>query len=75
MSASLVTFHRVLIAAGIVFCLGYGAWEAYAWLAGGGGARLALATVFGLLAAALAIYLWNLERVLGPRGRGKDGAR
>jgi hypothetical protein len=73
MSPSLVAFHRVLIVAGILFCLSYGGWEAYAWLRGGGGGSLALATVFGLLAAGLAVYLWNLDRVLHPRGRGGDG--
>ena len=69
----LVGFHRLLIVAAIVFCLGYGVWEARAWLASGSGGSLAVATVFAVLAAALVIYLWNLDRVL--RSRSGPGER
>lgn len=67
-SLSLVTFHRLLITVAILFCLGYGGWEALAWLRGGSAVSLVLATVFALLAAILVLYLWNLDRVLRPRG-------
>lgn len=56
--SSLIPFHRVLISAGILFCAGFALWS---WLA----ASPTLAVVFAILAAALGIYLWNLNRILG----------
>ncbi|HUO99956.1 MAG TPA: hypothetical protein VM737_00285 [Gemmatimonadota bacterium] len=58
--SSLIPFHRVLISAGIVFCAGF---AVYAWVGG----QRPLAVVFAVLALALGIYLWNLNRVLGYR--------
>ena len=58
--SSLIGFHRVLISAGIVFCLGF---ATYAWYRG----QVTLAIVFGVLAVLLLVYLWNLSRVLGYR--------
>lgn len=58
--SSLIGFHRVLIAAGIVFCVGF---ATYAWYDG----HVTLAIVFGILAVLLVTYLWNLSRVLGYR--------
>lgn len=58
--SSLIGFHRVLISAGIVFCVGF---ATYAWYGG----QITLAIVFGVLAVLLVAYLWNLSRVLGYR--------
>lgn len=63
--SSLIQFHRVLIAAGIVFCAGFAAWTFVAAARDGGVERWLLGGVFVVLAAALAVYLWNLRRVLG----------
>lgn len=62
---SLLQFHRLLIACGILFCLGYAGWEVRALLQGGGFGSLALAMAFGVLAFVLAVYLWQLNRWLG----------
>jgi hypothetical protein len=64
---NLVTFHRVLISAGIVFCLGYGGWEFAAYGREGGTAHLVLALVFLLAAILLAVYLRRLRRFLHLR--------
>jgi hypothetical protein len=58
--SSLIPFHRVLITTGIVFCAGF---AVYAWL----GDQRALAAVFAVLAFALGVYLYNLNRFLGYR--------
>ena len=58
--SALIPFHRVLISAGIVFCAGF---AVYSWLGG----HHVLAIVFLVLALALGVYLWNLNRVLGYR--------
>ena len=63
--SSLIAFHRVLIAAGILFCGGFAAYMIRAALRGGGGDAWALGAVFAVLAVALLVYLWNLSRVLG----------
>lgn len=55
--SSLIAFHRVLISAGIVFCVGFAVWI---WLAG----HVVLAVVFAVLALALGYYLKNLSRFL-----------
>lgn len=62
---SLLQFHRLLIACGILFCLGYAGWEVRALLDGGGFASLGLAMAFGVLAFILSVYLWQLNRWLG----------
>jgi len=63
--SSLVPFHRVLIAAGIAFCAGFSWWM---FSLGGRSDSLVhsvLGLVFAVLAVLLAVYLWNLRRVLG----------
>ncbi len=61
--SSLVPFHRVLITAAILFCAGFGAWSV--WF--DQPRRPVLGVVFLALAVGLAVYLWNLRRVLGMR--------
>jgi lipopolysaccharide export LptBFGC system permease protein LptF len=63
--SSLIPFHRVLIVAAIVFCAGF-AWWLFS-LAERSGSTIygVLSAVFLVLAILLAIYLWNLRRVLG----------
>ena len=69
--SSLIPFHRVLIATGIVFCAGFAFWTfAVASREGGSGLWL-LGAVFLVLAAALAYYLKNLTRFLGLGGPGR----
>jgi len=62
--SSLIPFHRFLITCGVVFCLGFAAWEAVAFACGGGALALALAVVFAALGAGLAFYLRHLRRFL-----------
>ncbi len=72
---SLINFHRVLIAAAILFCAGYGAYELPAFAIGGGdgspayygggGGSPVISGVFFVFAAALTFYLWHLKRFLG----------
>lgn len=59
-----VGFHRFLIAAAILFCLGYGLYELLRYLEGAGPGALILALVFGSFAAGLGYYLANLDRFL-----------
>lgn len=65
--SSLIPFHRVLIAAGILFCAGMSWWMFSK--SGGGSGYVALGAVFAVLSVALVVYLWNLRRVLGYRDR------
>ena len=62
---SLIAFHRFLIAAAILFCLGFGLWELLAARDGGGVGALALALIFTLLGIGLIVYLVHLGRFLG----------
>ncbi len=62
---SLLSFHRGLIAAAIVFCLGYGGWELFRVGQPGPGGSMALGSVFILLGLALVYYLLRLNRFLG----------
>lgn len=62
---SLIAFHRFLIAAAILFCLGFGLWELLAVRDGGGVGALALALIFTLLGIGLIVYLVHLGRFLG----------
>ena len=59
-----VGFHRFLISAAILFCLGYGFYELLRYGDGGGTGALVIAIVFAGLAAGLGYYLANLERFL-----------
>lgn len=76
--SGLIWFHRLLIGTAIVFCLGFATWEILAWRRTGGAGLLVLAGVFVVAAIALAIYLWNLMKVLGyerggPSSRSRTG--
>lgn len=71
---SLLQFHRLLIACGILFCLGYAGWEVRALLQGGGFAALGLAMAFAALGLILSVYLWQLNRWLGY-GEEEGGTR
>lgn len=62
---SLISFHRLLISAGIGFCVVFAAWEARHWLAGGGTGPLLLAVSFAVLGLGLYLYLRRLRRILG----------
>ena len=61
---SLVSFHRFLITAGILFCLGFAGWEARAFFTGSGTRSLLWALAFLLLAGALILYLSRLTSIL-----------
>ena len=62
---SLITFHRFLIATGILFCLGFGSCEFLASRDGGGLGALTLGLVFTVLGLGLIVYLVHLGRFLG----------
>ena len=64
---SLLTFHRVLISAAIVFCIGYAGWEAAAWTRTRVAGSLVMAGVFLVLGFGLAWYLSQLARFLSGR--------
>lgn len=62
---SLLSFHRGLIAAAIVFCLGYGGWELLRVGSAGPGGSVVLGSIFIVLGLALVYYLLRLNRFLG----------
>jgi hypothetical protein len=62
---SLISFHRLLISAGIGFCVVFSIWEARQWIDGRGMGPLVLAVSFAVLAVGLYVYLRRLNRVLG----------
>jgi len=62
---SLISFHRLLVSAGIGFCIVVAIWEARHWSTGGGGGPLVLAISFGVLGLGLYLYLRRLNRILG----------
>jgi hypothetical protein len=63
---NLISFHRFLIACAIFFCAGFAGWELHRYYGNPkGSGTLALAIVFGALAAALAVYLVRLNAFLG----------
>ena len=64
---SLISFHRLLITAAILFCGGFAVWEFSAYGGGGEPASLVLAIVFAILTAGLIYYLVNLQRFLDRR--------
>lgn len=63
--SSLIPFHRVLISAGILFCAGFAGWTFFEAADSDGIGLWALGGVFVVLALALSVYLWNLDRFLG----------
>jgi hypothetical protein len=65
--SSLIPFHRFLIATAIVFCAGFSWWMFSKSGAGGATPYGLIGVVFAILAVVLAVYLWNLRRVLGYR--------
>ncbi len=60
----MITFHRVLIATAILFCLGFAGWMGTAYRAHGGTAQLVLGIAFAAAGLGLGYYLLNLERFL-----------
>lgn len=62
---SLISFHRLLISAGIGFCVVFAGWEGRQWLAGRGMGPLVLAVSFAILGIGLFLYLRRLNRILG----------
>ena len=69
--SSLIPFHRVLIATAIVFCAGL-AWWMFSMRDDGSAPFGVLGVIFAILAVVLAIYLWNLRRVLGYGDRREE---
>lgn len=61
---SLLAFHRVLIASGIVFCAGFSAWQLYGYRQAGGALDLAVGLGFAAAAGLLGVYLVHLRRFL-----------
>lgn len=64
---SLISFHRLLIATGILFCGGFAAWQLERFFGGGGPGDLALGLAFGAAALGLLYYLIRLDRFLGRK--------
>ena len=62
---SLIAFHRVLIAAGILFCFGFAAWELVLWWVTRSAGALAMGILFLVLAIGLCVYLARLRQFLG----------
>lgn len=62
---SLIAFHRVLIGFGILFCLGYSAWELMTWWLSGSAGALAMGLLFLVLGGGLLWYLLHLRTFLG----------
>lgn len=63
-----IGFHRFLISAAILFCLGYAMYEISRYGEGAGSGALVTAVVFVVLAAGLGYYLANLRRFLHRNG-------
>ena len=64
---NLVTFHRVLIGAAILFFGGYGVWEIVGYTRGAGTSHLLLGLAAFAGAALLLFYLRRLRRFLRLR--------
>ncbi len=62
---SLISFHRILIVAAILFCAGYGVYELAAFTRGGENGSLAISGLFFVFTAGLTYYFWHLKRFLG----------
>ncbi len=71
---SLIAFHRFLISAAILFCLGFSVRQFSEFQALGGGWPLTLAIVFGVAAVALGYYLMHLRDFLRLPSRGAGDA-
>jgi hypothetical protein len=54
----MMSFHRILITAGIVFCAAFALWAIWR-------GQMALGIGFGVLGAGLAYYLRHLRRFIG----------
>lgn len=67
MTSSLIPFHKVLIATAIVFCLGFSAYEAVAFVRTREPLAFGLAAGFAAAGVALAFYLRHLRRWLRLR--------
>ena len=61
----MISFHRLLIATGIVFCAGFAAWALGTYLGSQRTAMLALSLAFAAFALGLGYYLAHLKRFLG----------
>jgi hypothetical protein len=74
---SLISFHRFLIGAAILFCFGFAAWELMTWWVGRTSGALALGLVFIALGGGLVFYLSRLRRFLGgdPAAAGPRAGR
>ncbi len=70
---SLIAFHRFLIAAGILFCLGFSGYQLARYADTASGADLLLALIFVTLGLALAYYLSRLAFFLGGGDKSPDG--
>lgn len=73
---SLIGFHRVLIACGILFCAGFSAWELVAFTRSDRLSDLLLGLGFALASGVLTVYLLFLRRILrlpDERSRLRDG--
>ncbi len=62
---SLINFHRILIVAAILFCVGYGIYEFPGITGGGRDGSLVLSAFFLVCAVGLSYYLWRLKSILG----------
>jgi uncharacterized membrane protein len=72
---SLIQFHRVLIAAGILFCAGFAAWELRAFLENRELVTLLVSIAFAAAALALGYYLHHLSRFLRLPEQDDDGQK
>lgn len=62
---SLISFHRTLIAAAILFCGGFAGWEFDRFAASGETGQLLVGGAFAVAALLLTVYLVRLNRFLG----------
>ncbi|MSR35451.1 MAG: hypothetical protein EXR95_02235 [Gemmatimonadetes bacterium] len=75
---SLISFHRFLIAAAIIFCFGFAIWELMTWWVGRSSGALILGLTFVGLGLLLGFYLARLRRFLGldpAKASGSGGPR
>ena len=62
---SLISFHRFLISAAIVFCGGYALWEVQAFNRTNDYNALMLGISFSVICVGFMVYLWKLNSFLG----------
>jgi hypothetical protein len=67
---SLISFHRFLIATGILFCFGFAGWELLLWWVTREWGSFFLGLTFVVLGVALCFYLSRLGRFLGYEEKG-----